>query len=95
MKTEVMNDKVIITFDKPVQIQTESTWIYNIKKIVIETIDVVLECFDKDNQLMSSVFYRINGNETIYIEDYEDNEDLYLIEDGVISEDIFRWNMNH
>lgn len=87
------DDKVIIKLNKPLDVvESYSTKIYNVKKIVIETLDVVLECFDEENKLLGSFFYRINGKETIDGHLYKEDIEINLIDNGTISEDIFKWN---
>ena len=90
---KIEDDKITVEFDKVVNnIQTNSIWIYGVKKVVIETLDVVLECYDKSNKLIGSIFYRIDGKISVWAEHYDDGDTIYLIEDGRISEDVFNWN---
>ena len=95
MKVDVAlkDDKVIIELSKPLDVvESSSTRIYDVKKIIIETLDVVLECFDVNNKLLGSFFYRIDGNQTIDGHLYREDIEINLIDDGHISEDVFKWN---
>ena len=92
MKIQIENDKIKVTFDKKGTIQTKAIRIYDIKTIVIETIDVVIDCFSEDESLIGSIYYRLNGNLNVEYEDNDFVKDISLIEDGHISEDIFKWS---
>lgn len=92
MKIQIESDKIRVTFDKKGTIQTKAIRIYDIKTIVIETIDVVIDCFSEDKSLTGSIYYKLDGNLNVEYEDNDFTENIPLIEDGHISEDIFKWN---
>lgn len=87
------DDIITVKLSKPLDVvESYSTRIYNVKKIVIETLDVVLDCFDENDKILGSIFYRIDGKQNIHGEMWDEDYDIYLIEDGKISEDIFMQN---
>ena len=87
------DDIITIELSKPLSVvESYSTKIYNVKKIVIETLDVVLDCFDENDKILGSIFYRIDGKQNIHGEMWEEMYNISLIENGTISEDIFIQN---
>lgn len=93
VNVELKNDMVIINFSKALDVvESSSVRIFNVKKITIETLDVVLVCFDENDKTLGEIFYRIDGKQTINGYLFKEDMDINLISDGAISEDIFKWN---
>ena len=65
-------------------VETKSVAFVNVYKVIINKLDVSIDCYNRYDYLIGVIYYEKDKNTDIWVEDYANNQTITLARNGKI-----------